>query len=70
MTLSEQIINKEKSIAVVGLGYVGLPLAIALGKKAKVIGFDISPSRIEMLKNNKDPSEELTEEQLKISNVE
>jgi len=69
MSLSDQIISKEESIAVVGLGYVGLPLAIALGKKARVTGFDISEPRIKMLKNNIDPSEELSADQLKASQV-
>ena len=51
--------NKEKSISVVGLGYVGLPLALELAKKFRVIGFDISAPRVEMMRNGQDPSEEL-----------
>ena len=51
--------NKEKTISVIGLGYVGLPLALELAKKFKVIGFDISESRVEMMRNGQDPSEEL-----------
>ncbi|PHK97493.1 UDP-N-acetyl-D-galactosamine dehydrogenase [Neolewinella marina] len=51
--------NKEKAISVVGLGYVGLPLALELAKKFRVIGFDISASRVEMMRNAVDPSEEL-----------
>lgn len=51
--------NKEKKIAVIGLGYVGLPLALEFGKYFSVIGFDISESRIEMMKRGIDPSEEL-----------
>lgn len=49
----------EKAISVIGLGYVGLPLALELAKKFRVIGFDISETRIEMMKQGKDPSEEL-----------
>ncbi|MEM1215983.1 MAG: nucleotide sugar dehydrogenase, partial [Bacteroidota bacterium] len=49
----------EKTISVVGLGYVGLPLALELAKKFRVIGFDISAERVAMMKNGVDPSEEL-----------
>ncbi|TXF91053.1 nucleotide sugar dehydrogenase [Neolewinella aurantiaca] len=49
----------EKAISVIGLGYVGLPLALELAKKFRVIGFDISESRIQMMQEGKDPSEEL-----------
>ncbi len=49
----------DKAIAVIGLGYVGLPLALELAKKFRVIGFDISAPRIEMMKRGEDPSEEL-----------
>ncbi len=54
-----QIIDKKKKIAVIGLGYVGLPIALELSRKADVIGFDISAERIDMMKNNIDPSNEL-----------
>lgn len=55
----DQIINKEKKIALIGLGYVGLPIALELAKKADVIGFDINEERVEMMRNNIDPSNEL-----------
>lgn len=55
----QKIVDKEASIAVIGLGYVGLPIALELARKVRVIGFDISEKRIEMLNNKKDPSEEL-----------
>ncbi len=54
--------GKEKSISVVGLGYVGLPLALELAKKFHVIGFDISAERVELMKRGIDPSEELEAE--------
>ena len=47
-------------MAVIGLGYVGLPIALEFAKKISVIGFDIKPERIEMMKNKVDPSKELT----------
>nr|WP_234462541.1 nucleotide sugar dehydrogenase [Adhaeribacter terrigena] len=46
-------------MAVIGLGYVGLPIALEFAKKIKVIGFDINAKRVEMMKNNIDPSGEL-----------
>ncbi len=51
--------SKRKSIAVIGLGYVGLPVALAFAKKFKVIGYDIQPERIKLLNNKIDPSSEL-----------
>ena len=54
-----ELVNKEKSISVIGLGYVGLPLALALAKKFRVIGFDINEARIELMKHGVDPSKEL-----------
>jgi len=54
--------DKSRTISVVGLGYVGLPLALELGKKFRVIGFDISAPRVEMMRNRQDPSEELEAE--------
>ncbi|MCB0507870.1 MAG: nucleotide sugar dehydrogenase, partial [Bacteroidetes bacterium] len=63
MTQAQQFITayqrKEKIIGVIGLGYVGLPIALELAKKFKVIGFDINPKRVEMMQNNIDPSNEL-----------
>ncbi|MBL7826164.1 MAG: nucleotide sugar dehydrogenase [Saprospiraceae bacterium] len=55
----EALINREKKVAVIGLGYVGLPLALAMAKHFSVIGFDHNPERIEMLGNGLDPSQEL-----------
>jgi UDP-N-acetyl-D-galactosamine dehydrogenase len=55
----ESIKSKEKTVAVIGLGYVGLPIALEFARKAKVVGFDINEYRIEQLKNNEDPSREL-----------
>ena len=58
---------KIKEIAIVGLGYVGLPLAISLSKKYKVFGFDINKKRIKELKRNFDETNEISKEQLKKS---
>ncbi len=55
----EKLINKETKLAVIGLGYVGLPIALEFARKIDVIGFDINEKRVEMMKNNIDPSDEL-----------
>lgn len=56
---------KDLRLAVVGLGYVGLPLAVEFGRKRPVIGFDINYSRIEELKDGNDITLETTEIELK-----
>ncbi|GAB3827296.1 nucleotide sugar dehydrogenase [Hymenobacter jeollabukensis] len=55
----EQLLNKEAKLAVIGLGYVGLPIALEFARKISVIGFDINAQRVEMMRNNVDPSGEL-----------
>lgn len=61
--------NLNRSIAVVGLGYVGLPIAIAFGKLAPVIGFDVNRSKVEELKNGVDRTGEVTKEDLQAARV-
>lgn len=53
---------KDLRIAIIGLGYVGLPIALEFARKGKVVGFDINTARIEQLKKHEDPSCELSEE--------
>jgi UDP-N-acetyl-D-galactosamine dehydrogenase len=55
----EQLLQKQTKLAVIGLGYVGLPIALEFARKIKVIGFDINAKRVEMMRNNIDPSGEL-----------
>jgi UDP-N-acetyl-D-galactosamine dehydrogenase len=57
----------DEVVAVVGLGYVGLPLAVEYGKKGRTIGFDLSSAKIENYKNFIDPTGEVSTEQLKAS---
>lgn len=57
--LFEEIKNGEAKIGVIGLGYVGLPIALAFAKKVPVVGFDINAERVEMMKKGVDPSDEL-----------
>ncbi|GAB3503496.1 nucleotide sugar dehydrogenase [Spirosoma knui] len=58
----DALLTKEKQIAVIGLGYVGLPIALAFAKKFRVIGFDINEDRVAMLKRDEDPSQEMPPE--------
>jgi UDP-N-acetyl-D-galactosamine dehydrogenase len=55
----QELIDKKEKLAVIGLGYVGLPIALEFARKISVIGFDISEKRIEMMKKGIDPSNEL-----------
>ena len=59
----------DTPIAVIGLGYVGLPLAVEFGKKRKVFGFDINQSRIEELKKGIDKTLETTKNELKVQSL-
>lgn len=58
----QELLDKQKKLAVIGLGYVGLPIALEFAKKIKVIGFDINAKRVEMMKQGIDPSQELEKE--------
>ena len=55
----QALLNKEKIIAVVGLGYVGLPIALEFARKFRVLGFDINERRVELMRQGIDPSQEL-----------
>ncbi len=61
----KDIIEKKKKIAVIGLGYVGLPIALEFARKVSVVGFDINSKRVDMMKNHIDPSGELDSEAFK-----
>ena len=54
----DELLNRQASLAVIGLGYVGLPLVLAFGKKMPVTGFDVNPARVAALRNGADPSGE------------
>lgn len=70
MNLFEQIKNKEEKISLVGLGYVGMPIAVAFAKKVDVIGFDISREKVELYKNGIDPTKEVGDDIIKETTVE
>ncbi|HQU97928.1 MAG TPA: nucleotide sugar dehydrogenase [Nitrosomonas sp.] len=66
----QNLLNKKNKLAVIGLGYVGLPIALAFSKKIKVIGFDINPERLELMRKNIDPSNELESEEFENCDIE
>ena len=70
LDMYQELLNKEKKLAVIGLGYVGLPLALSFAKKFKVIGFDINEERIGMMKQHLDPSRELNADAFKNADIE
>ncbi len=61
--ISEKLQQKKTKLAVIGLGYVGLPVAIYFSKKISVVGFDINVKRIQSLKNKQDPGKEIKPEE-------
>lgn len=70
MSLYEKIVNGEEKISLVGLGYVGMPIAVAFAKKVKVIGFDLNKAKIELYKSGIDPTNEVGNEAIKNTTVE
>ena len=66
----ENIINKKSKIAVVGLGYVGMPIAVEFSKHVDVIGFDINKAKVEFYKQGIDPTKEVGDEAIKNCSVE
>ena len=70
MSLYHDILSGKEKIALVGLGYVGMPIAVAFAKKAKVIGFDLNEEKIELYKNGFDPTNEIGSEGIKSTTVE
>lgn len=69
MQLYYDILDKKAKVAVIGLGYVGLPIALAFAKKISVIGFDINEKRVEMMRNKIDPSKELPSSEFENSDI-
>ena len=69
MSLYEKIVNREEKIAMTGLGYVGMPIAVAFSKKADVIGYDMNEYKIEQYKNGKDATREVGDEAIAACSV-
>ena len=68
--LYEKILNGEEKISLVGLGYVGMPIAVAFSKKVGVIGYDLNEKKIELYKSGIDPTNEVGDEAIKNCSVE
>ena len=69
MNLYEKIVNREEKISLVGLGYVGMPIAVAFARKAEVIGYDYNAAKIELYKNGIDPTNEVGNEVIATTTV-
>lgn len=70
MSLYEKIVKKQEKISVIGLGYVGMPLAVAFAKKVNVIGYDVNEQKIALYKKGIDPTNEVGDEAIKQTTVE
>ncbi len=68
--LFEKIVNKEEYISLVGLGYVGMPIAVAFAEKVNVIGYDLNAKKIELYKNGIDPTNEVGNDVISRTKVE
>lgn len=69
MDLFKKIIEKSEKISVVGLGYVGMPIAVSFAKKVKVIGFDLNKEKIDLYKSGIDPTNEVGDDEIKKTTV-
>ena len=70
MSLYEKLLSGEEKLSLVGLGYVGMPIAVAFAKKIKVVGFDLNEKKIELYKSGVDPTNEVGGEVIKNTTVE
>lgn len=71
MSIYKKLLNKEENLALVGLGYVGMPIAVAFAKKGlNVIGFDLNKEKIELYKSGVDPTKEVGDEVIKNTTLE
>lgn len=70
MSLYSKILEKEEKVALVGLGYVGMPIAIEFAKRVKVIGFDLNQNKIEIYKQGIDPTKEVGDDAIKQTTME
>lgn len=70
MSLYERILKREEKISVVGLGYVGMPIAISFAEKVVVVGFDLNKNKVELYKSGIDPTNEVGNDIIKNTGVE
>lgn len=69
MKIYDKLVNGDGKIGLIGLGYVGLPIALEFAKKVEVVGFDINADRVSLMQKGIDPSKELTSEAFKGANI-
>lgn len=69
MSLYEKIVNREEKLALIGLGYVGMPIAVAFAKKVDVIGFDVNKNKIDLYRSGIDPTNEVGDETIRNTTV-
>ena len=70
MSLFQKIVERKEKVSLVGLGYVGMPIAVAFAKKVDVIGFDLNKAKIELYKQGFDPTKEVGDDAIKETTVE
>ena len=70
MSLYEKIVEGKEKISLVGLGYVGMPIAVAFARKVKVVGFDLNEAKIKLYKSGVDPTREVGDDVIKTTTVE
>lgn len=70
MSLYDKIVKGEEKISLVGLGYVGMPIAVAFARRVKVIGFDLNEEKIRLYQSGVDPTREVGDEAIKETAVE
>ena len=70
MSLYSKLVNKDEKLSLVGLGYVGMPIAVAFANKGvEVIGFDLNKAKIELYRSGVDPTKEVGDEAIKNTSV-
>lgn len=69
-TLYNRLISGEEQLSLIGLGYVGMPIAVAFSKKVKVIGFDLNSQKVQLYQNGIDPTKEVGDDVIKNCSVE
>ena len=67
--LYEELVNRETKLSLVGLGYVGMPIAVAFAKKLDVVGFDLNAQKIELYKSGVDPTNEVGHDAIRAATV-
>ena len=70
MNLYEKLLSGEEKLSLVGLGYVGMPIAVAFARKIKVVGFDLNKEKIALYQKGEDPTREVGDEAIKNTSVE